>query len=310
MAFLLLRKSSLRNLRFPLDCQPGLLQATPMQNSLSNYIKAAFTWRWNLLALGAGVAFAVLSPIPAAVLALLAAGELTYLTGLVSNAKFRKAIDASGSPSKIGLQVGPDPNSQIALTEALNQLAPGLRKRFLELRQRCLTLQTIAQKISGGPSTGDEMRSNGLDKLLWVHLRLLLAQQGLWRFLEETDVTELDRQLADLTKRKESIGADERMLRSIIDAIATLTMRIENYRTAQRNSEFVELELNRIENKILALGEMAVNNQNPDFISSQVDAVADSMNQTESAIRELDALTGLSRDLGREPPRILAGQLN
>jgi hypothetical protein len=86
-------------------------------------------------------------------------------------------------------------------------------------------------------------------------------------------------------------------------------MRIENYRNAQRNSEFVEVELDRIENKILALSEMSVNNQNPDFISSQVDAVADSMTQTESAIRELDALTGLGQELNRAPPRILAGQL-
>jgi hypothetical protein len=280
-----------------------------MNGDMKKYLGAAFTWRWNLLALGAGTVFALLSPLTAPALALVAAAELTYLTGLVSNAKFRKAIDARSAGGSTRAASANDPNSQIALTEALNQLAPGLRKRFLELRQRCLTLQTIAQKISGGPSTGADMRSSGLDKLLWVHLRLLLAQQGLWRFLDETEISALDAQLADLNKRKESVGSDERMLRSIVDAIATLSMRIENYRTAQRNSEFVELELDRIENKILALGEMAVNNQNPDFISAQVDAVADSMTQTESAIRELDSLTGLSRDLGREPPKILAGQL-
>ena len=84
-------------------------------------------------------------------------------------------------------------------------------------------------------------------------------------------------------------------------------MRIDNYRAAERNSEFVGLELDRIENKILALSEMSVNNQSPDFLTAQVDAVADSMTQTESAMRELDALTGLGRELTREPPKILAG---
>ncbi len=278
-----------------------------MSETLGSYLKAAFTWRWNLLALAGGAAFALLSPVPAAGLAILAAAEVAYLTTLVSFPKFRRAIDASGrAPSP-----PPIPEREIPLSEVLNQLAPGPRKRFLELRQRCLTLQNFAHKVGGGGATaGSSLRTNGLDKLLWVQLRLLLTQQGLWGFLDETDVSALDKQLADLQKRQTAAASDERMLKSLTDAIATVTMRIENVRAAQRNSEFVGLELDRIENKILALSEMAVNNQNPDFITAQVDAVADSMTQTESAIRELDSLTGLSRELTREPPPILQSLVN
>jgi hypothetical protein len=279
---------------------------TSMSETLGSYLKAAFTWRWNLLALAGGAAFALLSPVPAAGLAVLAAVEIAYLTTLVSFPKFRRAIDASSrAPTP-----PPIPEREIPLSEVLNQLAPGPRKRFLELRQRCLTLQNIANKIGGGATAGTNLRTTGLDKLLWVQLRLLLAQQGLWGFLDETDVSTLDKQLGELQKRQEAAATDERMLKSLTDAIATVTMRIENVRAAQRNSEFVGLELERIENKILALSEMAVNNQNPDFITAQVDAVADSMTQTESAIRELDSLTGLSRELTREPPRILQSLVN
>lgn len=279
-----------------------------MAESLGSYLKSAFTWRWNLLALAGGAAFCLLSPVPVAAFAILGAAELTYLTTLISFPKFRAAIDRQNQPSSSSFGPPPIP---VSLDDLLNQLAPGPRKRFLELRQRCLTLQAIANKISGGEVRhSQEMRTSGLDKLLWVHLRLLIAQQGLWRFLEETDVGQLDRQLVELKKRQESAGTDERMLKSIVDAVATLTMRIDNYRAAERNSEFVDLELDRIENKILALSEMSVNNQNPDFITDQVDAVADSMTQTESAMRELDALTGLGRELSREPPRILAGLVN
>jgi hypothetical protein len=281
----------------------------PTNNSMTSYLKSAFTWRWNLLALAGGAAFAVLSPVPAAVFAVLGAVELAYLTTLISFPKFRSAIDAQNG----GATPGPfanTPEAQISLTEVMNQLAPGPRKRFLELRQRCLTLQGIATKI-GGAQSGEtkELRGNGLDKLLWVHLRLLVAQQGLWRFLEETDVSQLDKQLVELKARQESAKSDERMLKSVTDSIATLTLRIDNYRAAERNSEFVDLELDRIENKILALSEMSVNNQNPDFLTAQVDAVADSMTQTESAMRELDALTGLGQELTRAPPKILSGMV-
>lgn len=276
--------------------------------SLGKYLKAAFTWRWNLLALFAGVALSVVGPVPEVGFALLGAAELLYLSTLISIPKFRRAIDAASSGVKSSaFAEATEPQANLA--EVLNQLGPGPRKRFLELRQRCLTLQGIAARIGGVQGPGQELRSSGLDKLLWVYLRLSLAQQGLWRFLEESDVKALEAQLLQLTKRREAPGIDERMLKSIIDAVATITLRIDNFQAAQRNSEFVDLELDRIENKILALSEMAVNNQNPDFISAQVDAVADSMTQTESAMRELDTLTGISRELTREPPRILQGQV-
>jgi hypothetical protein len=84
-------------------------------------------------------------------------------------------------------------------------------------------------------------------------------------------------------------------------------MRLDNLKSAEGNNEFVDLELERIESKILALSEMSVNNQNPDFISTQVDDVADSMAHTELAIRDLNAITGLSSDIGA-PPRMLETQ--
>jgi hypothetical protein len=194
-----------------------MLQALAMA-SFPDYLKTAFKWHWNLLALAGGVGFALISPIPAAALAVVGAAELLYLTGMVSNPRFRSATDAklAGYSSTQRAVSAPPTDSGEQLTQVLNQLAPGLRKRFLELRQRCLSLQSIAAKIAGNNVTeGQSMRSEGLDKLLWVHLRLLLAQQGLWRFLEETDHSELDRQLAELNKRKEAAIGDDRLLRSM-----------------------------------------------------------------------------------------------
>ena len=68
------------------------------------------------------------------------------------------------------------------------------------------------------------------------------------------------------------------------------------------------LELDRIEGKIQALAEIAVNRQDPDFLSSQVDSAAESMRQTEKAVTELQHLTGLADQL-EEPPAILESDL-
>lgn len=282
--------------------------APPRAPGLGDYLKSAFTWRWNLLTLGAGTAFAVLSPIAGTLIPLIAAAELLYLTGLVSMPKFRRAIDARmlGRASDWEERTE-DP--QTLLTRLLSELGPGPANRFRDLRERCLRLRRIARGVAAGAPEApeaDQLRGGGLDKLLWVFLRLLYAQQGLWKFLEQTDRNALEAQLKDLELRRGALaeGADERLKRSLTDAIATTTLRLDNLKAAEGNNQFVDLELERIEAKILALSEMSVNNQNPDFISTQVDSVADSMAQTELAIRDLNVLTGLSSNI-EQAPRML-----
>src|SRR5207237_5155190 len=66
----------------------------PRGAGMSDYLKEAFLFRWNLLFFLGGTAAAALTPLAPVLLPLVAAGELTYLTGLVSVPRFRAAIDA------------------------------------------------------------------------------------------------------------------------------------------------------------------------------------------------------------------------
>jgi chemotaxis protein histidine kinase CheA len=81
-------------------------------------------------------------------------------------------------------------------------------------------------------------------------------------------------------------------------------MRLDNYQKAEKNAEFVRVELDRIEAKIHAVTEAAVNRQDPDFLTSQIDSVTETMQSTEKAITELQHITGLVDEL-QEPPVIL-----
>ena len=97
-------------------------------------------------------------------------------------------------------------------------------------------------------------------------------------------------------------------MRSLQDSLANAELRLDNFSRAKKNGEFVTVELDRIEGKIQALSEMAVNRQDPDFLSRQVDSAADSMRQTEKAVSELQHLTGLADQL-QEPPPLLEANL-
>src|ERR687888_2447305 len=79
--------------------QPGQtdsVKGAPRDAGMSDYLKEAFLFRWNLLFFVGGTAAAALTPFAPVLLPLVAASELTYLAGLVSIPRFRAAIDAKG----------------------------------------------------------------------------------------------------------------------------------------------------------------------------------------------------------------------
>jgi hypothetical protein len=192
-------------------------------------------------------------------------------------------------------------------------LPPDARQRFQKLHARCLEMRGIAAGVRGATNeqTGgaEEIRTPGLDRLLWLFLRLLLSKTALDRFLQTMNEQDMTARLADLRKSLAAAqGGDERITRSLQDSIASAELRLDNYGRAKKNGEFVSVELDRLEGKIQALAEMAVNRQDPDFLSNQVDTAADSMRQTEKAVNELQHLTGLADQL-EEPPQILESDL-
>jgi len=279
------------------------------------YLREAFLFRWNLLFFLGGAAAAALTPVAGVLLPLVAAGELTYLTGLVSIPRFRAAIDAKVHAAGKAAG-GPAPPSQppVSLVAMLTGLPSDARTRFQRLHARCLELRSIAAGVRGGAGdqigSAEEIRTPGLDRLLWLFLRLLLSKAALDRFLQSMNEQEITARLADHRKSLGTAQAsgDERIVRSLQDSIASGELRLDNYGRAKKNAEFVSVELDRIEAKIQALAELAVNRQDPDFLSTQVDSAADSMRQTEKAISELQHLTGLADQL-EEPPAILESDL-
>ena len=288
----------------------------PRDAGMKTYLKEAFLFRWNLLLFLGGVGAAALTPFAPALLPLVAAGELAYLAGLVSVPRFRAAIDAKAHAER-GSAAGAANETQSAssLRVMLGSLPDDARTRFERLHARCVEMRAIAAGVRGAarePTGGAEaMRTPGLDRLLWLFLRLLLSKTALDRFLATMNEAELTARLEQLRKdhaEAQKSGGDERIGRSLQDSIAMSELRKDNYGRAVKNRQFVSIELDRIEGKIQALAEMAVNRQDPDFLSSQVDSAAESMRQTEKAVSELQHLTGLADEL-QEPPPLLESNL-
>jgi hypothetical protein len=274
---------------------------------MAQYLKRAFLYRWNLLLFFSGAAAAALSPWPDALLPLLLAVEFAYLGGLVSRPKFRDAIDAQvykeaqQSSTRQSLGAGGE-----SLLEIVNSLPPSSKQRFEALRRRCLEMKAIARGVgSQSASSSEDLSTPALDRLLWIFLRLLASQEGLDRFLRSTNDVEIRSRIEEVKAKLSSAAAqEERFKHSLEDSIAAQELRLQNYKKAGDNAEFVRVELDRIEAKIQALVESSVNRQDPNMLSSQIEGVTQSVASTEAAIRELQQITGVV-DQMQEPPAIL-----
>jgi hypothetical protein len=268
---------------------------------LGKYIRFAFLNRWNLLLFGGGMAAAFVSGAPDIVAPLVLAAEAAYLGLLGTHPKFQKHVDAQAAAIDRKAQ---DANSQQALREILRSLPGPALSRFEKLRAQCADLRQIAADLAQSrENVGQPLESLQLasfDKLLWMFLRLLYTEYGLTKFLERTNPQRIQSDIDVARQRLAKVAAEdqsphaEKLRRTLEDNLQTCQDRLSNYQKAKANHELVQLELDRLENKIKSLAELSVNRQEPDFISAQVDAVAGSMLETEKTMNELQVVTGLA----------------
>ena len=277
-----------------------------------NYIKTAFLNPWNLLVLAGGAGFAVLSGRPDIAIPILLAGETAYLGMLGTHPKFQSYVDAQSA--KVDREVSSQRNQNV-LEKIQSTLPRELYNRYTSLRQRCRQLGQIASdlKTPNHAVTGldlESMQSKGLDRLLWVYLRLLFSLHSLDRFFETVSDQRISGDLERIESQLEELGDDDnsshsaKIRRTLLDNQSTLRERLDNYEQAKSNYQFVTLELERVENKIKSLAEISVNRQDPEFITGQIDAVADSMKDTERTMTDLQFVTGLG-DVDAEVPELM-----
>ena len=280
--------------------------------NLLKYIKTAFANRWNLLAFFAGCALAILSGHPDVVLPIVLAGEVGYLGMLGTHPKFQKYVDAQEAAA---LRQESSQTTQQTLRQILQLLPPAALSRFEKLRSRCLELRQIANDLrqTGNAAGGvplDSFQIASLDRLLWIYLRLLFTQFSLAKFLERTNIERIQADIQQVEARLEHVAPDDpsvhtqKIRRTLEDNLQTCKDRLANYEKAQANHELVGLEIDRLENKIKSVAELAINRQEPDFISSQVDQVASSMVETEKTMNDLQFATGLG-PLDEEVPELV-----
>lgn len=281
---------------------------------LGKYLKNAFTNPWNLLAFVGAMGFAVLSGAPAVFIPLVLAGEIGYVSLLGGNTKFQKYVEARDAKATRALESESAADRRNRIISALPE---HLAERFEALRSRCLEIRRIAMNLKSpdaaiSEDALDELQLEGLDRLLWIYLRLLHAYQSIERFLatthERTILNDIERLEARLASQSQTNPKHQKIIETLEDNLRTCRDRLANRKKAQNSYELMELEIDRLENKIQTLSEMAINRQEHDYIVSQVDLVASSMLETEQAMNEITFATGFSASDDESVPALLRSE--
>ncbi len=273
----------------------------PLKISFFKYVKSAFLYHWNLLMLGTGIASGMLSGYPDIVIPLVMAGELIYIAGLSTRPRFQSYVDAGKyrKPNKI-----PQDKSAPKAEQILQSLSKDDHRKYTELKDLCLQLHRISVSIRGGKSlksidTG-KAQTSGINRLLWIYLKLLHSKHVLDAFFTAINVEDINADILSAKQRMTEMGPEEeddeketKYRKSLMDTVKTSEERLENYNTAVEKHEFIGFELKRLHSKISSVAEMGINQHDPDFISSEIDVVSESVQQTEKAMNELDLITDL-----------------
>jgi predicted nucleic acid-binding Zn-ribbon protein len=276
------------------------------------YLKAAFLNHWNLLLFLAGMGFSALSGHADVLGPIVLAGEVAYVGLLGTHPKFQSYVDAQAAKAQ---RAETSLASQQALDHILHKLPNDLLQRFQSLRAQCVELRRLSLELKH-PGMGaadvplEQFQLTGLDRLLWIHLRLLYTQYALAQFLQRTPASQIEKDIQKLQQQIAQLPAGEnepsnqRIRAALEDNLQTSRVRLTNLNKARDNYRLILAEIDRLENKIRSLGEMAVNRQEPEFITSEVDHVASSLLDTERTMNELQFATGLD-SVDSEPPELI-----
>lgn len=280
--------------------------------SHSKYIKAAFANRWNLLAVAGGVGLSFLSGEPAIGLSAVAALEAAWLGIVSTRPAFRTWVNLRDHKE---LQEDREESVEQQMRRMLGSIPRGARKRFDKLTAQCHALQKISAKFRGvhtdNETNGFSMQGDGLDRLVWLFLKLLYAEASLREFFESTSMADIEREIRRVEGRlqREAARPDNEQRRRIMstldDNLQACQKRKANLEQAQENFDLLMAEQTRLENRIRSIAEMGFGQDDAAMLSSEINVATGSIQDAETTLNELRFVTHLAAEHGQPVPDII-----
>jgi hypothetical protein len=221
--------------------------------------------------------------------------ELGYLAMLATNPRFQRAVDMSEA-------TGSEHEWRVKIDDLLARLSEPERRQYLALATRCQAI--LDQQAQGDHAElGLREQNDGLNRLLWMYLKLLTAKQAIERVLSEAQRGEaIDNRLRDLDAQLTNRELGDDLRRSLTSQAEILRQRVVQQTEARQKLAFVRAELTRIEEQVELIREQAALSTDPEALSRRIDQIVATLGGTGQWIRDQHQVLGAMEDLLADPP--------
>jgi hypothetical protein len=263
-----------------------------------DYARAAFAWRVPVKGLGKvrlnlGVMglFALAGIVNPGFWLLGVALEAAYVLFLAGNERFQKLVQALEVAKRTERAVRRGGRAAERQASLLGTLDSAGRMRYQRLAAVCASILQTADG-SSGPVGGTELRSGGLDQLLWIFLKLLVSRQRISFVLSQTSQAEIEKEIAATAKRLEAEAETSALGRSLRGTLDIQKRRLENLLKARESLAITEAEIDRIEKQVALMREELTVSSDPEMMTARLDGIVDSLQGTTKWMSDNDELFG------------------
>jgi len=224
--------------------------------------------------------------------------EIAYLALLATNPRFKRAVELDEYPS-----------ANQSAEQRYRDLIVGLNH---ERRVKQEAMENNARRIMQLLDKDPIMRSHGdtIEQLVWLHLRLLSAGQGIAtvQVAAREEAKRLQEQEDGIDARLADPNLDPELRRSLEQQKQVIDARQAAHAQAAIRGERIEAELSRIEMQLALIREQALLSGNESVIGASLDALTSSFNEANRWLANQRDLLGSALDFDASaslPARIL-----
>lgn len=262
-------------------------QITPPADS-TNYVKAAFTWQYNLICLAGACVFALVAG--TALPILLGAGlELMYLATVPQNWRFRRLVRS--------WQFADEQRHHLQkLNEMLQSLSPELQSRYVHCAQVCGSIRANFAQLSSQSQIFLQQIDTSLQGLLSGYARLLYAVWQQQQYLKVTSSDEIKREITALQK---TLSSEPQRVQEINQKrIEILNKRLEKFAKISENRKVVEAQCAAVEDVLMLVRDQSVTMRDPQQVSDRLDSLVHDVEQTEQTVQQVETIfSDMSSDM-------------
>ena len=281
--------------------------------SVWKYVRKALVRPLNLAVFAVGVGVTAITGQWEIGLPLVIALDAVWLGFAANNPKFQQYVDIQ-EHKLVKADDALETQRRMRMMRA--SLPRTLQRRFERLKEQCDIVRSVTKEYRDAnrnllPSLNDDEQV-GLDRLMWLYLKLIYAEHSLNRYFDSTSIDLIQRQIHKTETRlnKELSKPEDQQQNRIVQMLqANLKSSHEQSATfdsAKASYELVLLEQKQLENQITTMQDVGIHKGDQATLSADVDTVVETIQESEKALTGLEFVTGFSSFENEPIPEIVS----